>query len=439
MLSAVGMAVGLGNIWRFPYIMGTNGGAAFVLVYLIIMAVVSTPILVMELVIGRRGQANPVDSVVNVAKESGSSPGWKIIGYLGVIINTLTLFFYFVVAGWVLAYVPKMLNGSLVTDSSDTVAASYEALLADPLLVIFWQTVCIVFVAGVLLKGVKGGLEKAMNVMMPMLFVLLLLLVGIACSVGDLSATFRFLFTFDASDITPQVFVSALGQAFFTMGVGAGAAIVLGSYLDKNRFSLARSGVGIAVADTAVALLAGFAVFPIVFAEGISPSLGEELVFIVMPLAFAKVPFGAWIYTLFMAMLSVAALTSAIVIFEIPLTWVVEGLRMSRRAAIVLLAGILWVGAMLTSFSFNILRDFHPLSAIERFETSTIFDLILVVCFEMLLPMGGLLVVVFFSHYVDKKIALDELGWSEDRYTGLLYMHVRYVIPIAIVAMVVLS
>jgi NSS family neurotransmitter:Na+ symporter len=163
MLTAIGMAVGLGNIWRFPYIMGTNGGAGFLFIYLVTVFSVSMPILIMELIIGRRGQANPVDSVINVARESGVSSKWKIIGLVGVLNNVLTLSFYFVVAGWVLAYVPKLLNGSLITDSSDTVSSSYYSLLSNPLLVIFWQTLCIVFVAGMLLRGVKGGLERAMK------------------------------------------------------------------------------------------------------------------------------------------------------------------------------------------------------------------------------------------------------------------------------------
>ena len=169
MLTAIGMAVGLGNIWRFPYIMGTNGGAGFLFIYIVTVFSVSMPILIMELIIGRRGQANPVDSVINVARESGVSSKWKIIGLVGVLNNVLTLSFYFVVAGWVLAYVPKLLNGSLITDSSDTVSSSYYSLLSNPLLVIFWQTLCIVFVAGMLLRGVKRGLERAMKIMMPAL------------------------------------------------------------------------------------------------------------------------------------------------------------------------------------------------------------------------------------------------------------------------------
>ena len=162
MLTAIGMAVGLGNIWRFPYIMGTNGGAGFLFVYLLTVFLVSMPILVMELVIGRRGQANPVDSVINVARESGVSSTWKVIGLVGVLNNLLTLSFYFVVAGWVLAYVPKLINGSLITASSDTVSSSYYSLLSNPVQIIFWQTLCITFVAGVLLKGVKGGLELSL-------------------------------------------------------------------------------------------------------------------------------------------------------------------------------------------------------------------------------------------------------------------------------------
>ncbi|SVA90084.1 uncharacterized protein METZ01_LOCUS142938, partial [marine metagenome] len=189
MLTAIGMAVGLGNIWRFPYIMGTNGGAGFLFIYLVTVFSVSMPILIMELIIGRRGQANPVDSVINVARESRVSSKWKIIGLVGVLNNVLTLSFYFVVAGWVLAYVPKLLNGSLITDSSDTVSSSYYSLLSNPLLVIFWQTLCIVFVAGMLLRGVKGGLERAMKIMMPALFVLLVALVVISCSVGNFTAT----------------------------------------------------------------------------------------------------------------------------------------------------------------------------------------------------------------------------------------------------------
>ena len=439
MLTAIGMAVGLGNIWRFPYIMGTNGGAGFLFIYLVTVFSVSMPILIMELIIGRRGQANPVDSVINVARESGVSSKWKIIGLVGVLNNVLTLSFYFVVAGWVLAYVPKLLNGSLITDSSDTVSSSYYSLLSNPLLVIFWQTLCIVFVAGMLLRGVKGGLERAMKIMMPALFVLLVALVVISCSVGNFTATLNFLFRPSTSGITSEVFLVALGQAFFTMGVGGSAGIVFGSYLKKNQTSLASSGLGIALADTSVAALAGFAVFPIVFARGISPALGEELVFITMPLAFSEVPYGAFLYTLFMAMLSMAALTSAIAIFEIPLTWLTERLQVARRKAIVLLAGFLWLATMLVSFSFNLLSEFHPLEFINGFETSTLFDLVMFANLEVFFPLGALLVVVFFAYRLDKTIALDELNWKESRITTLLYFHARYLIPLAIVIMMAAS
>jgi NSS family neurotransmitter:Na+ symporter len=197
--------------------------------------------------------------------------------------------------------------------------------------------------------------------------------------------------------------------------------------------------LGIALADTSVAALAGFAVFPIVFARGISPALGEELVFITMPLAFSEVPFGAFLYTLFMAMLSMAALTSAIAIFEIPLTWLTERLQVARRKAIVLLAGFLWLATMLVSFSFNLLSEFHPLDFINGFETSTLFDLVMFANLDVFFPLGALLVVIFFAYRLNRSIALDELNWKESRVITLLYFHARYLIPLAIVIMMAAS
>ncbi|WP_417614646.1 sodium-dependent transporter [Oceanisphaera sp.] len=424
-LAATGSAVGLGNIWKFPYVTGVHGGGAFVLVYLACILVIGLPLLMAEVMIGRRGRQNPANSMTNLAREFKVSRHWRLLGWLGVVSGFMILSFYTVVAGWGLSYIFDSAKGAFEGASSEQVGAHFGRLLADPGALIFWGTLVLLITLGVVVRGVKKGLEKAVNAMMPGLFILLLVLVGYAMTTGYFMQGLHFLFNPDFSKLSGTSILVALGHAFFTLSLAGGGMMTYGSYLPKN-VSIAKTAITIGILDTLVALLAGMVIFPLVFANGLEPGSGPGLLFVTLPIAFGQMPLGGLFGMMFFIMLSVAALTSAISLIEPAVAWMTEKYRISRFRACLMSGLVMWVLSLGTVFSFNIWEQ-HTLFG------KTFFGVLDYLTSGWFLPLGGLFIAIFAGWVMTRKATEEELG----RGLGyrLWYYTIRYISPVAIVIM----
>ncbi|TXK65696.1 sodium-dependent transporter [Alkalisalibacterium limincola] len=428
-LAATGSAVGLGNIWRFPYMTSDNGGGAFVLIYLACIAAVGLPILLAEIMIGRHGRMSPINSLGKVADENKASHGWKGIGWLGIVAGFVILSFYSVVAGWTLhyswLYLKQLFGGAAITDPG----ATFGALLANPVELTAWHAVFMVLTLGVVAMGVEKGLERAVKFLMPALFILLLVLVGYGATTGHLGQAASFLFKPDFSEVDGSVFLQAMGQAFFSLSLGMCAMMTYGAYL-PNGISIPKIGGMVVLADTGVALLAGLAIFPIVIAFGLDPAGGGPgLIFTSLPLAFNAMSFGIVYGLLFFGLLSMAAWTSSISLLEPATAYLVEKTDMSRKLAAVLVALGCWALGLASVLSFNVWSD---VSIFGR----GIMDFLEFIANDLMLPLGGMLIAIFAGWFMSRRISRDELDLSDTGYTIWLWL-VRVVSP-ALVLVVLL-
>lgn len=422
-LAATGSAVGLGNIWKFPYITGEYGGGAFVLMYLACIFAIGVPVMMTEIAIGRRGRGSPIDAVGRTAQENGSSPLWKGIGLMSMAAGFLILCFYVVVAGWAFAYTLKMLDGSLAASSVDGLAQVFEAHNANPWQLGGWSVLVTALTLWIVAKGVQAGIERAVSWMMPGLAVMLLILVGYAFTSGGFDQGFAFLFSFDTSKLTGEALLTALGHAFFTLSLAAGAIMTYGSYIPDGQ-SIARTTFVVAIADTCVALLAGLAIFPIIFANGMDPTAGPGLIFMSLPLAFQQMPFGTVFGVLFFAMVSLAAMTSAISMIEATVAYLNEKHGISRLKAAMAAGAVLLVISMLAMLSFNLMAGWTPMG-------KNFFDWLDYLTSRWMMPLGGIFTVIFAGYALRSEIMRDELDLPPLGYALWLFM-VRYVCPVLI-------
>ena len=422
-LAATGSAVGLGNIWKFPYITGENGGGAFVLIYLLCIAVVGIPVMMSEIMFGRRGKQSPIHTMRTLAQEERGSSSWQIVGWSGVLAGFLILSFYSVIAGWALSYVVSAVSGSFSGISADQSSDLFGSLVSNPTVQLSWHTLFMVMTMFVVARGVRDGLEKAIRLLMPALLVLLLILVGYAMNSGGFMQGFHFLFDADFSKVTTEGVLTALGHAFFTLSLGMGAIMVYGAYLPDD-VSITRVAFTVAIADTAVALLAGMAIFPIVFANGLEPGAGPGLIFQTLPVAFGAMPGGIIFGTLFFLLLVFAAWSSAISIIEPVVAWLVEDRGWSRKRASISAGGVTWVLGIATILSFNVWSE------VKWFD-KTIFDLLDYLTANIMLPLGGLLIALFAGWVMNQNHSRGELGMEEGLYQRWLLL-IRYVTPVAI-------
>ncbi|WP_152205713.1 sodium-dependent transporter [Marinobacter changyiensis] len=429
-LAATGSAVGLGNIWKFPYITGENGGGAFVLVYLLCIAAVGLPIMMAEVLIGRRGGHSPVKSVRLITEHDRANPAWRWMAAVAVLAAFLILSFYSVIGGWAMSYVGTAATGQLAGQSADQIGAIFTDLLGSPVSLLLWHTVFMALVMLVVAKGVRFGIERAVTILMPALFVLLLLLVGYAMTTGFFGQAVAFLFQPDFSKLTTAGVLIALGHAFFTLSLGMAIMMAYGSYLPKN-VSIAKTSIAVSVMDTGVALLAGLAIFPIVFANGLEPGAGPGLIFQTLPLAFGQMPMGSLFGTLFFVLLVFAAWTSGISLLEPLVEWLEERKGMNRMVS-TLSAGIAcWALGIASILSLNLWSGFAPLGMFSMFEGKTIFDLLDFFTANILLPLGGLLVAVFAGWIMSREALERELAMSPGAFS-LWYRVLRYFAPVAV-------
>lgn len=423
-LAAAGSAIGLGNIWKFPYLAGEYGGGAFVLIYLLCVAVIGVPIMMAEVMLGRRGRQSPINTMLALAREEGLSRHWQLLGWMGVVAGFLILSYYSVVAGWTLAYVFRTGSGAFTGASAQAVAAAFDGFIADPEKLLAWHTIFMVMTMVVVSRGVKSGLEQAVRYLMPALLVLLLVLLGYSLNTGYFADGLRFLFTPDFGKISPTGVLAAMGQAFFSLSLGMGAIMIYGSYLPQHA-SIARSSVSVASADTAVALLAGMALFPILFANGLGPAQGAGLAFKTLPLAFGQMPGGALFGGLFFVLLLFAAWTSAISLAEPAVAYLVENRGISRVKSAAWVGLAIWLLGVGTIFSFNLWSE------IRLFGGLTFFEGVDFLTSNIMLPLGGLLIAMFAAWLMSGKATRAELDLDGAPYQVWRFL-VRYVTPIAI-------
>lgn len=412
-LAATGSAVGLGNIWKFPYIAGENGGGAFVLMYLLCIALVGMPIMVAEVLLGRRGRQSPINSMRFVINESNQHKAWVLIGWMGVIAGLCILSFYSVVASWVWDYVITMVSGHFDGMSAEAVGQHFAEVRADHTTVAFWHSVFIVMNVVVVALGVTRGLGAVARVLMPLLFVMLLILLGYAMAVGDFSQALTFMFSFKLGSLTWDSVLVALGHAFFTLSLGMGAIMAYGAYMPEKA-SMGKMVIYVGVLDTVVALIAGLAIFPIVFASGIESASGPGLLFVSLPVAFGSMTGGLIFGSLFFALVLVAAWSSAVSLIEPGVAWLSETGKMSRVQATIVLGLVSWLGGM-SCLYIGPMFDF--------FDTLTS---------QIMLPLGGLLIAIFVGWFLPREIAYDELDSEGHFMEGVWLFVLRYVSPILV-------
>lgn len=422
-LAVTGSAVGLGNIWKFPYIAGQNGGGAFVLVYLFCVFLIGMPVMMSEILIGRRGRRNPVATMALLGEEEGGSRHWQWVGGVGVFAGILILSYYSVIAGWTLGYIEKSVAGVFTNASAAEVASINAAFISNWAAVALAHTVFMATTVFVVARGVEHGLEKAVRFMVPALLVLLVALLGYSINSGFFEAGMAFMFTPDFSALSWDSVLIAMGQAFFTLSIGMGAVMAYGAYLPQET-SITSATAAVVFADTLIAILAGLVIFPLVFANGLDPADGPALVFITLPLAFGQMTGGVIFATIFFILLAFAAWTSAIALMEPAVAWVVERFHKSRKQAAILIGFLIWFLGFGTVFSFSILEDF-------QFYKGTIFANIDHITSNIMLPLGGLFITVFASWVMCRNSTSEELGGAGGVYKLWRFL-AKFVAPVAI-------
>lgn len=421
-LATVGAAVGLGSIWRLPYLVGSNGGSAFVFVFALACLVIATPLLVAEFLIGRRARLSPPDAAGEVARQSGLTTRWNAIGVLGTIAAFVIISYYTVIAGWVLAYTWKSASGALVGLSRPAVASLWQSFLASPLEVGAWHVAFLTLVAVISARGVGPGIEVATKVRAPILLVLLLVLMAYAMATGDVRQGLRFAFAPNFGAITPQVVLAAVGQAFYATGVGMAMMLAYGSYVSRGT-SLVRTALIISGSILLVSLLATLTIFPLVFGYGMNPAQGAELVFDVLATVFAQIPGGRLFGTLFFLLLVFAALTPSLAGLEPLVAWLQHHRGLSRAQAATVAALAAWVLGVGSVLSFNLWSGWQP----------TFFDAIDYVSSNVLLPIGALATSVFVGWRLNRAMVDEELSDESPVAARVCVWLLRYVCPIAIV------
>ena len=407
---------------------GQNGGGAFVLVYLICIFMIGAPLLMAETLIGRRGRQSPINSLETLAWDEGRSRSWRMVGVIGILASWLIISFYSVVAGWTLAYSVRMGTGALDGVTAAGATSIFNELIADPERLLAWHTIFMVLTVAVVSRGVRSGLEQAVRVLMPLLFMLLLFLVGYSALKGDFTQTVDFLFTVDINAITPATVLMALGHAFFTLSLGMGAIMIYGSYLPADA-SIPRVTIQVMLMDTLVALLAGLAIFPIVFTNDLPLTKEVGLVFQTLPVAFGQMPGGMFFGMLFFILLVFAALTSAISLLEPIVAWLVESLSLKRVHAAIMAGFSSWVLGIVMLLSFN--HWAFEFDFLGQTRANGLFDVFDLVTTTFLLPVGGFATAVFVGWILSKLVVIDELG-GHGVFFRVWYFLIRYAAPLAV-------
>jgi NSS family neurotransmitter:Na+ symporter len=435
-LAAIGASVGLGSIWRFPYLVGTQGGSAFILVFALACLVIAIPLLSAEFLIGRRSRKNPMQAAGAVAVANGLSGRWNIIGVLGTLTAFLIISYYTVIAGWVLAYAWECANGVFQGLSNAQVEARWDAFVGNPWRIGAWHIAFLLLVGWISAKGVNRGLEVANRWRAPALLTLLMILLFYSLATGDVEKGLSFAFTPHFDRITPQVVLSAVGQAFYATGVGMAMMIAYGAYAPPTS-SLLRSAGLIVASIIVVSILAAIVIFPLVFRFGLDPAQGPELVFNVLPTTFAVMPGGRVFGTLFFLLLVLAALTPSIAGIEPTVAWMQERAGWSRTKSVITTIAAIWVVGIGSLLSFNLWADWYPLGLFSVFAGMSVFELADYISSNILLPIGAFLTAIFVGWRLPTAVLADGLEGTGPRATMVITWMLRIVCPLAIATVLV--
>lgn len=426
-LAAAGSAVGLGNIWRFPYEAGNHGGAAFILIYLACVFIMGMPIMIAEFTVGRRAKASTGRAFGLLANNSK----WNFIGMLGVLAGLLILGYYSVVAGWTLEYILTSVTNGFADKKPEDFVAAFQTFSQDPIRPVIWLLAFLFFTHFIVVKGVKDGIEKSAKIMMPVLFLLIVVLAICSMTLPNASKGLEFLLKPDFSKVNADVFLGAMGQAFFSLSLGMGCLSTYASYFGSDT-RLGKTALSVGVIDTFVAILAGLIIFPAAFSVGIQPDAGPSLIFITLPnvfqQAFGSIPFLAMVFSLlFYVLLALAALTSTISLHEVVTAYLNERFKIGRNRAAMLVTGFCIVTGILSSLSLGAWD--------AKFFSLSFFDLLDFVTAKLMLPLGGLLVCLFVGWYLKRSVSYEELtnyGLQKATYFPVYMFILRYFAPIAI-------
>ena len=410
-LAAAGSAVGLGNIWKFPYITGENGGGAFVLVYLACIIIIGLPVMAAEVLLGRHGRTSPINTFRKLVGESQltaqwTKTAWIGVGWMGVLAGFLILSFYSVVAGWVLHYVFQLAMGTFSGADGELASEVFASFIGNEWLTLAWFTIFLIVTSAIVSRGVTRGLEATIRWTMPALFVLLFVVLIYSVNSGGFGEGASFLFSLDFSKLSWLGVREAMSHSFFTLSLGMGAIMAYGAYVPSG-ISVTQTVFVIAILDTLVALLAGLAIFPIVFANGLEAAAGPKLLFETLPIAFGNLPGGSFFGALFFLLVSFAAITSAISLLEPAIAFFVEQYNVKRTRIAFTLGAFCWILGIGSVFSFNIWSEFHI------FGDKTIFDFVDWFTQAIMLPLGGVLIALFTGFVIPKTVIGEQLGISE--------------------------
>lgn len=431
LVAMAGSAVGLGNLWRFPYLVGTNGGAAFIIIYLAIVFILALPIMYSEFVIGRRAQAN----VYTAFKQLAPGSKWGITGIIAIVCCVMIISFYSVVGGWTIDYMVKSITMQFSSDTS-ALGGLFEKTVTSSWQPVMYMAAFVILSGAILMAGVKDGIEKYSKVLMPLLFLMVVVIAVRSVTLPGADKGVEFLFKPDFSKVTANTFLDALGQAFFSLSVGFGIIFTYASYVKKDE-NVIKMSVQTALADTIFAIIAGVAIMPAVFSFGISVGQGPGLVFVTLPYVFSQLPLGSVIGFIFFFVLFIAAITSLISLMEVVVAFIIEVFNLSRRAALALLIAVILCLGTLCSLSQGVLSDVKILG-------NNFFDLFDKVSANILIPVGALLIVIFAGWKMKRADFIDEITSGglhkiNPLYLKVILFSVRYVAPIIITIIMVRS
>lgn len=428
--AAAGSAIGLGNIWKFPYITGKNGGGAFLIVYLLCIIVVGMPLMISEFILGRKTQANAAGAFEKLKPKSK----WKFAGYLGILTAFIILSYYAVIAGWLFSYITRSVTGKLINVAPDQIGTYFGGIIGGSVEPVLWSLFVIALSAIIVVSGIKEGIEKYSKILMPILFGLLVILIIRSVTLEGASKGLEFLFKPDFSQLTTKGVLEALGHSFYSLSLGMAIIITYGSYVNKDE-NIASLSLQVVAADTLIAIMAGVVIFPAVFAYGLEPQVGPTLIFVTLPAVFQEMPLGALFESLFFILVAIAAITSTISLLEVSTAFVTEEFKISRKKAVFILTIALFILSIPSALSFGVLSD------VTLFE-KTVFDIFDFTTSNIFLPVGGLLVCIFVGWVWGTKNASQEIS-SDGKYLfkleGLYSFVIRYIAPISIILILLYS
>jgi len=431
LITAIGTEAGIANFWKFTYLAGQNGGATFVFVYFAALATLAVPALIAEMLIGRYCGRSVAGCMHVLVERDKISPAWKSYGVIALAGIFLVLSFYFVICGWMLRYFLLGVTGSFAKIQAPQALEMYATMLASPVQMLACSGFFILLTTIIVAHGVNQGIERVSGILTPLRFLILIGLCAYAAVVGNTSAAANFLLSFHLDRLSADVVLIAVGQAFFSLGVGAGVMMTVGAYM-KREYSIVKSVFTVAFAQGLVAVLAGFSIFPLVFAYGLEATHGPGLVFVTLPVAFGQMPYGGVFGTIMFLVLSFAGLTATIVLLEAIVAFLEEYTSLSRAIATYSAGFAIWVAGFVTVLSFSTWKNVHPLQSLGFASSRTPFELIDYLASNIMLPLGGLMVALMAGWALSREVVLRELGIGSGTWFKLWYGTIRYIVPLAL-------